>query len=466
MPGHDSNWKESILRLGYAFQVPDVRKRLIFVGAMFALFVFGLHIPSPFVNPEAMSSLMNTGLGGIIDIMSGGALSRLSILALGIVPYINASIIMQLLGIAVPSVQRLQKEGESGRKMLSTYTRWGTVILAVVQSTGLGIFLYNQNAISVSFLPGWTAIIPLVIVMTAGTSFLMWMGEQITDRGIGNGISLIIFAGIMVRLPFVMGQIANLSETQSGNSAFAVVKLLILLLVFLAIIVFITYVNQATRQIPIQHAKRVVGNRVFNSSNTYLPLKVVTAGVIPIIFAISLVMLPGTIAQMLQQPGSAYATAKWVEALKVLTPGYGGPLLKWAIPGTEMVFPFGAVLGGLFYFLLVVFFTYFYTAVVYNVQDIADNLKKNGSFVPGLRPGKQTERYIDMVLTRITFAGALFLGIVALLPYFIPALLGSVASNFPLWGGTSLLIVVGVALESMKQLEAHLIMRNYEGFIK
>ena len=466
MPGHDSNWKDSILRLGHAFQVPDVRKRLLFVGAMFMLFVFGLHVPSPFVNPDAMAALLGTGLGGIIDIMSGGALGRLSILALGIVPYINASIIMQLLGIAVPAVQRLQKEGENGRKTLSKYTRWGTVALAIVQSTGLGIFLYNQNAVDVSILPGMLAIIPLVIVMTAGTSFLMWMGEQITDRGIGNGISLIIFAGIMVRLPFVMGQIANLSEVQTGNSAFAVVRLLILLLVFLAIIVFITYVHQATRQIPIQHAKRVVGNRVFNSANTYLPLKVVTAGVIPIIFAISLVMLPGTIAQMLQQPGSALASAKWVEAMKVLTPGYGGPLLKLAIPGTEIVLPMGAVLGGLFYFLLVVFFTYFYTAVVYNVQDIADNLKKNGSFVPGLRPGKQTERYVDMVLTRITFAGAIFLGIVALLPYFIPALLGQVASNFPLWGGTSLLIVVGVALESMKQLEAHLIMRNYEGFIK
>jgi len=242
--------------------------------------------------------------------------------------------------------------------------------------------------------------------------------------------------------------------------------------VFLAIVVFITWVHQATRQIPIQHAKRVVGNRVFSSANTYLPLKIATAGVIPIIFAISVVMLPGTIGNMLIGQNEAMADVLWVKVLLMLSPGYHGDLLRWhlgpAAPGGFDI-PFGALLGGLLYFLLVVFFTYFYTAVVYNVTDIADNLKKHGSFVPGLRPGKQTEEYIDHVLTRITFAGSLFLGIVALLPYIIPAILPGAtgaAQYFPLWGGTSLLIVVGVALETMKQIEAHLVMRRYEGFIK
>lgn len=463
MPTHDTGWKESIAKLGMALQVPDLKHRLLFVAGMFALFVFGLHIPSPFVRPEAIQKLAQTGVFGFIDIMSGGAFKRLSILALGIVPYINASIIMQLLGIAVPSVQRLQKEGETGRKTLSIYTRWGTVILAILQATGLGIFLMTQGAVDTSTF-GYFAVVALIIVMAAGTSFLMWMGEQLTDKGIGNGVSLIIFAGIMIRLPSTFKQIFDLAIAQSGdNAAFGIIRILLISLVFVLIVVFITWVYQATRQIPIQHAKRVVGNRVFNSANTYLPLKIATAGVIPIIFAISIVMLPATIANMLE--GKVNPSA--LEVMKAFSPGYHGDL--WPVHIGALQFSFAPIFGGLIYFLLVVFFTYFYTAVVYNVQDIADNLKKHGSFVPGLRPGKQTEQYIDQVLTRITFAGALFLGIVALLPYIIPTILGgsqSAAGSFPLWGGTSLLIVVGVALETMKQLEALLVMRHYEGFIK
>ncbi|HEX2952094.1 MAG TPA: preprotein translocase subunit SecY [Armatimonadota bacterium] len=467
MPTQNANWRESIARLGQAWQVPDLRRRILFVAGMFALYVFGLHVPAPFVNPEAIEKLASTGIFGLIDIMSGGAFRRLSILALGIVPYINASIIMQLLGIAVPSVQRLQKEGDTGRQILSKYTRWGTVVLAILQAAGLGIYLQNQGAVDERYF-GAIAVVPLIIVMAAGTSFLMWVGEQLTDKGIGNGVSLIIFAGILIRLPSTFGQIFNLATAQAGqNPVFGFIRILLIILIFVLIVVFITYVHQATRQIPIQHAKRVVGNRVFNSGNTYLPLKVVTAGVIPIIFAISIVMLPATIAQMLE---SRYQGARWIEYLKLFSPGYSGDLwsVSFHLGQLNISIPFGVLFGGLLYFLLVVFFTYFYTAVVYNVQDISDNLKKHGSFIPGLRPGKQTEQYIDTVLTRITFAGALFLGVVALLPYIIPSILGRTggASVFPLWGGTSLLIVVGVALESMKQLEAHLVMRHYEGFIK
>jgi len=447
VPSHDLSWRESVVRLGHALQVPDLRKRLIFVAAMFALFVAGLHIPAPFVDAKKLESLFQSGMLGLLDIMSGGGFKRLSILALGIVPYINASIIMQLLGIAVPSVQRLQKEGETGRKVISTYTRWGTVVLAFFQAAGLGIYLYKIGAVEHNY--GIYGIFPLIVIMAAGTSFLMWMGEQLTDRGIGNGVSLIIFAGILIRMPDTFTQMVKLVLARNDDLMGRLVSIGLIVVIFLAIVIFITWVHQATRQIPIQHAKRVVGNRVFSSANTYLPLKIATAGVIPIIFAISVAMLPGTVAGMLMNSNATQYTLQT-------------PLIKWLY-----MFSPGHWLGGICYFLLVVFFTYFYTAVVYNVQDIADNLKKHGSFVPGLRPGKQTEKYVDHVLTRLTFAGALFLGIVALLPYIIPVVLrmGNAGSQF-LWGGTSLLIVVGVALETMKQMEAHMVMRRYEGFIK
>ncbi len=457
MPVHEATWRESLVRLGRALQVPDLRKRLIFIGLMFALFVAGLHIPAPFVDPKKIEELANTGVFGLFDILSGGAFRRLSILALGIVPYINASIIMQLLGIAVPSIQRLQKEGEGGRRIISSYTRWGTVILALLQAGGLAIYLHNIGAVTISSSFGLLGVLPLVLAMTAGTSFLMWMGEQLTDRGIGNGISLIIFAGIMISLPVTFLEIFKLARAQSsGNLAMAVMSILAIVAIFVAIVVFITYVHQATRQIPIQHAKRQVGGRNFSAANTYLPLKIATAGVIPIIFAISVVMLPATIAQMVAKSQNLTINVAnpqtWIDYLMWLSPGY-----HW--------------LGAVVYFLLVVFFTYFYTAVIYNVQDISDNLKNHGSFVPGLRPGKQTEKYIDQVLTRITFAGAIFLGVVALLPYIIPVILRAADSDsganlFPLWGGTSLLIVIGVALDTMKQIEAHLVMRHYDGFIK
>jgi preprotein translocase subunit SecY len=452
---HEASWKESLVKLGRALQIPDLRARLLFMAGMFALFVAGLHVPAPYVDATKMDALADQGVFGLFDILSGGAFRRLSILALGIVPYINASIIMQLLGIAVPSIQRMQKEGEDGRKKISAITRIGTVALAFVQAAGLGIYLHSLGAVPLTQTVGpILGLLPLVLVMTAGTSFLMWMGEQLTDKGIGNGISLLIFAGIMIRLPDTFVAIATQASAQTRNVAFTVLGIALIVLIFVAIIVFITYVHQATRQIPIQHAKRQVGGRTFGTANTYLPLKIATAGVIPIIFAISVVMLPSQIASMVAQAQGyaidVYNPKGWIDYLMWLSPGY-----HWV--------------GAVVYFLLVIFFTYFYTAVIYNVQDISDNLKNHGSFVPGLRPGKQTEQYIDQVLTRITFAGAIFLGVVALLPYIIPAVFqdrNSAANLFPLWGGTSLLIVIGVALETMKQVEAHLVMRHYDGFIK
>jgi preprotein translocase subunit SecY len=298
----DIHWQESLARLADVFKVPELKNRIFFVAGMFALFVIGLHIPAPFVNPDKISSLFNSGsIWSFIDMMSGGAFKRLSILALGIVPYINSSILMQLLGIAVPQIQKMQKEGEDGRKKISSYTRIGTVILAFLQAGGLSWYMYKSGVLETQALGVYT-IIPLMVVMVAGTSFLMWVGEQLTDKGIGNGISLIIFAGIMIRLvPTIYQVFQSAIDNSSDNVLFAILKVGLLLAVFLGIIVFITFVHQAVRQIPIQHARKVVGVRSVGGGNSYLPLKVVTAGVIPIIFAISVVTLPASIAQMMLQ---------------------------------------------------------------------------------------------------------------------------------------------------------------------
>jgi len=470
---NDATWKSPIDKIQQAWQIPNIRTRLIFVLSMFGIYVLGLHTPAPYVNSEAIEQIASTGALSLMDIISGGAFKRLSILALGIIPYINASIIMQLLGIAVPAVQKLQKEGDSGRKVLSFYTRIGTVGLAIFQAAGIAYMLLRMGGIDTSVGFGSLNVIPVILVMAAGTSFLMWMGEQLTDKGIGNGVSLIIFAGIMIGLP---SNIVNIFETamlnsESGMGAFTLLRIILIIAVFLAIIIFITYFHQAIRNIPVQHAKRVVAGRTYGGNNSFLPLKLITAGVIPIIFASSVVLLPPTIATFYRQANFASVdealVPTWVKFCEMLQPGYNGHF--WDVMVGSAVIPFGAIFGGLLYFLLVVFFTYFYTAVVYNVQDIADNLKKQGSFVPGLRPGKQTEDYIDMVLTRITFAGALFLGVVALLPYIIPVLVQDATGynvSTALWGGTSLLIVVGVAIDTMKQLEALLVTRHYDGFIK
>jgi len=421
-----------------AFRLPDLRRRILFVFGMFAIYVIGLHIPLAGVNKEAMERLAEGGLMGLLDAFTGGAFRRFSILAMGIMPYINASIIFQLLGIAVPRIAEVAKEGESGRKKISQWTRWLTIFLGVLQAlmTCLMLRQYNPPILAV----GGPALIPIIITMTAGTCFLMWMGERITDRGIGNGVSLIIFAGIVARMPIDVGRTYQL--WRSGNLMWT--NVLFLVAIWVATVAGIVYITKGERRITIQSAKRVVGTRIAGGGSSFLPIRVNTPGVIPIIFAIAVVLLPAQIAQFLS--GSKGAMGIWMTRIS-----------DFFSPGRSVV------ASGL-YFLLVVFFTYFYTAVAFNVVEVSDNLKKYGSFIPGIRPGKPTERHLDRVLSRVTLAGALFLGVIALLSYYVPTITG--VSSFTVVGGTSLLILVGVALDTVQQIEAHLVMRQYEGFIR
>ena len=429
-----------LANMAAAFRVPDLRKRILFVLGMFALFIVGLHIPIPHVDREALAKLVGQGaLLNLFDVFSGGAFKRFSILAMSITPYINASIIFQLLGIALPAVARVAKEGESGRKKISQWTRYLTVVLAVVQAAGITTVMKRAGIIDTSYL----GLIPIILTLTAGTCFLMWMGEQITDKGIGNGVSMVIFCGIMVRLPMDIGRIYQSLLGGTVN----MVNVLALLVIWVGTIAFIVFIQQGSRKIPVQHARKVVGNRVYGGHTTTLPIRVNTAGVIPIIFAISIALLPAQVFPLI------------VDALPAGQNNLANALTRladWLSPGQN------PIASGL-YFLLVVFFTYFYTAVTFNVADVSDNLKKSGGYIPGIRPGKPTEQFLDRVLTRVTLAGALFLGIVALMQYHVNDLTGI---DFSIVGGTSLLIVVGVALETMQQIEAHLVMRQYEGFIK
>ena len=417
-----------------AFKLPDLRKRILFVFGMFAIYVFGLHIMVPGVDHEAMNRLFaHGGMFGVIDLFSGGAFKRYTVFAMGIAPYINASIIMQLLTVAIPNLEALAKEGEHGRKVISQYTRYLTVILAFVQALATNKFLTVSGILKVSMFGS----LQIVLTLAAGTAFLMWMGEQITDRGVGNGVSLVIFAGIIAMLPT---QIMNTWELMRGGGH--MMGGLVMIALFFATIVGIIAIQQAQRKIPIQHVKRVVGNKVYSGSSSFLPLRVNSAGVIPIIFAISIQLFPATISAVLGDSTPARATFAHI--------------VKWIQPGS--------VVGAIIYTAMIIFFTYFYTAITFNVPEVADNLKKYGSFIPGIRPGKPTLEYIDRVMSRITLAGAIFLSIIALMQYISPELTG--ISTFSLAGGTSLLILVGVALETMQAIEAHLLMRHYEGFIK
>ena len=422
-------------QLAAAMAVPELRKRIQFVFAMFAVYVLALHIPATGVNHQAVEKLIGNGLFGMIDVFSGGALRKFSIIAMGIMPYINASIIMQLLTVAIPKLQALSKEGESGRKQISKYTRYATVGLAIVQALGLHALFVRGGAIP----SGVLSAITVVITLTAGTMFLLWLGERITERGIGNGVSLIIFVGIMVSIPNQISQTIQLVSA-GAVSPFGVIAVALL---FLATIVGIIYMTQGTRRIPVQHVKRIVGNRMSQGGSSFLPLKINTAGVIPIIFAMSIQLFPATFAQF------APAGTPFGNFVQGLT--------NWLQPGNS-------VWASLIYAALIVFFTYFYTAIQYDTNDISDNLKKYGSFIPGVRPGKPTAEYLDRVLTRITLAGALFLSTIALVQYWAPNWTG--VSSISLVGGTSLLIVVGVAIETMQAIEAQMMMRNYEGFIK
>ncbi|MFM7321569.1 MAG: preprotein translocase subunit SecY [Armatimonadota bacterium] len=431
-------------KLTAAMAVPDIRKRVQYVLAIFLVYIAALHVPAAGINHDAMDRLVRSGLLNALDIFSGGALKKFSIIGLSITPYINASIIMQLMTVAIPQLKAMQQEGESGRKQINKITRYASIGLAIVQAIGLCNVLVSNGALQRNFF----VLATVVVTLTAGTMFLLWLGEQITEKGIGNGISLIIFVGIMVSIPAQVAQ----TITAVREGAVPVLGVVAIIAMFVASIVGIIYMTQGVRRIPVQHMRKVVGNRMTQGGSSFLPLKVNTAGVIPIIFAMSIQLFPQTLTQFFQ-PGTAFGDML-KSATEWLTPGYRDPRFGF-LPG---------IAASLFFTVLVLFFTYFYTAIQYDTSDIADNLKKHGSFIPGFRPGKPTAEYLDRVLTRITFAGAVFLAVVSLLQYWAPVI--TQVPTFSYVGGTSLLIVVGVALETMQGIEAQMAMRNYEGFIK
>lgn len=414
--------------LSNILKITELRQKVVFTLIMFLVFRLGTHIPVPGVNASVIEQLFTQGnLFGLLDMFSGGALSKFSIFAMSITPYINASIIMQLLTVVVPKFEQWSKEGDEGRKKITQITRYGTVVLGFIQAIGMAFGL------KVAIInPGVGSILLVAITLTAGTTFLMWVGEQITDKGIGNGISLIIFAGIVSSLP---GGIYTMFEYLSAGTI-SIFSLLLFLIIGLAMIVFVIAIQQGQRRIPVQYAKRVVGRKMYGGHSTHIPLKVNQAGVIPIIFASSVLMFPVTIAQFINVP--------WVKTVA-----------EW--------FAWGTPIQTVLYALLIVFFTYFYTAVTVNISDMAENMKKHGGFIPGIRPGKPTADYLDRIMTRITLAGSIFLAIIAILPNFIGAITNIQGVYF---GGTALLIVVGVALDTMKQIEALVLMRHYQGFMK
>ncbi len=412
-----------------AFKVSELRTKLLYTLGMIFIFRLGAHIPVPGVNPERFADLVNSGvIFGFFDIISGGALKNFSVFAMGIMPYINASIILQLLTVVIPHLERLKKEGEEGRKKITQYTRYLTVILAYIQGIGMvvGVSGSLQN-------PGPISYAMTALTITAGTTFLMWMGEQITERGIGNGISLLIFAGIVSRVPQGAARLGEYLNAGTIN----ILSLILLAVIAALVIAAVVAVQEGQRRIPVRYAKRVVGRRVYGGQTTHLPLKVNQAGVMPIIFASSLLMFPETIIKMFQGSGLA---------------NFYSAYLGWGTAAHTVI-----------YALLIIGFTYFYTAVVMNPTDVADNIKKYGGFIPGLRPGRPTAEYISKIMSRVTLSGAIFLALIAILPNFV--LLATKIPNV-YFGGTSLLIVVGVALDTMKQVESHLLMRSYQGFIK
>jgi len=443
--------KERLARLAQAIRLPDVRQRIVFVLAMFAVYVACAHVPLPGIDKVQMERLFGGGfgggLGGLLDAFAGGSLRRFSILAMGIMPYITASIIFQLLVMAIPSLEALQREGEWGQRKIRQWTKYLTVGLAALQGFGMSGFFSQQQV----FIGGTAMMAFDVLMMVAGTMFLMYMGDLITEKGIGQGVSLIIFAGIMTRLPTDLAQTVNLwwhGEIGFGN-------ILFLAILFGVTIYGIVKVQQAERKIPVQYAKRVRGTRVYGGSSSFLPLRVNQAGVIPIIFAIAVAMFPQTIAVYLQNDAVVGTIARLGIAQDSIRNAIAG-LLYFTNPQSS---EFALVL----YFVLVIIFTYFYTAVTFNPEEIAENLQKSGGTVPGIRPGEKTRDHLDKILYRITLPGALFLGLIAVMQYRVGDITG--VPTFTLVGGTSLLIVVGVALDTMQQIEAQLLMRHYRGFL-
>ena len=443
--------------------ITDLRNRVLFTLALLGVYRIGNHIPTPGVNTAALAELaqqMQNQMFGLYDMFSGGNLSRVTIFALGIMPYISASIILQLLTVVWPYLEKLSKEGELGRRKITQYTRYGTIVLSVVQALGIAIFLERQTNVTgglpLVYNPGLAFRLMTVLTLTTGTCFIMWLGEQITERGIGNGMSLIIYSGIVVGFPRAV--IQTVDQIRTGQ--LGLLSMLILLVVMAFVIAAIIFVERGHRRVTVQYAKRVVGRRMYGGSSTHIPLKVNTGGVIPVIFASSILAFPATFAQMFQ----------------------GRP---WADTVTTQL-GLGMPLYNLLFLAGIIFFAYFYTAIIFNPDDVAENMRKYGGFIPGIRPGKRTAEYIDTILTRITLAGSLYLAVIAILPQFllsgfkvapIPFIgewLDTIMPRFVTdglgvqfyFGGTSLLIVVGVAMDTVQQVESQLIMRHYDGFMK
>ncbi|MFQ6676061.1 MAG: preprotein translocase subunit SecY [Fidelibacterota bacterium] len=434
-----------IEKLRNIFNIPELRKRILFTVSLLVVVRVGAHIPIPGVNSEALGvaiqNFQNT-LFGLYDLFAGGAFQKATLFALGIMPYISASIIMQLMGVVVPYFQRLQKEGEQGRKKITQLTRYGTVFISTLQAYGVAIFLESMESTAggVSMMvvpsPGLGFRLTTVISLVTGTIFIMWLGEQITERGIGNGISLIIMIGIIARLPnVVISEVSLIQEEVRGP-----LTEIVLLGIMFVIVGFVVLLTQGMRKIPVQYAKRVVGRKVYGGQSTHIPMRVNTAGVMPIIFAQSIMFLPSTVATFFRDSDF--------------------------IQGVMRVFSFDHWFYWLLFGLIIVFFTYFYTAIAFNPVEVAENMRKYGGFIPGVRPGKKTSEFIDNILTRVTLPGSIFLAFIAIFPYILMNTMHVGYDLASFFGGTSLLIIVGVALDTLQQIESHLLMRHYDGFLK
>jgi preprotein translocase subunit SecY len=447
-------------KLANVFRVPDLRKRILFTLGLLAVYRLGGHIPTPGINADVLSQFFDQNRGtflGFIDLFSGGQLRRLTIFALGIMPYITASIILQLMTVVYEPLAKLQKEGELGRKKITQWTRYLTLLLSAVQSLGIAFTLQRQPGFVNN--PGFGFVLMTMLTLTTGSVFIMWLGEQITERGIGNGMSLLIFAGIVVGLPRAVADMYDKVRTQAWG-AFTVPAMLMLVVVMIAVVAFIVFVERSERRIPVQYAKRVVGRKIMGGQSTHLPLRVNSGGVMPVIFASSVLTLPQTLGALPMFKDNRYF----------------GPVfnaLRWGEPLYTLLYAVG-----------IIFFAYFYVSIVFNPNEVADNMRKYGGFIPGIRPGARTANYINDILTRITLVGALYLILISFIPEWmitgihlnhLPGALGAFFERLPTWvtsglnvnfyfGGTSLLIVVGVAMDTVNQVESQLIMRHYEGF--
>jgi len=425
-----------------AFRIPDLRKRILFTLGIFIVYRIGGHVPSPGVNAEALGEffrMQQNTLFGLYDMFAGGAFGKATVFALGIMPYISASIIIQLMGTVVPFFQKLQKSGEEGRKKITQYTRYGTVGISVLQALGVSIFLESivtPTGVAAVPHPGMAFRLMTMLTLATGTTLIMWLGEQISERGIGNGISLIIFIGIIDRLPFAV--MDEIRQFMGGNRT--LLMEVFMLALFLGVTAAVILLTQGTRKIAVQYAKKVVGRKVYGGQRTHIPLRVNTAGVMPIIFAQSIMFFPSTLATFLPESG----------------------FKDWL----NNAFNFESFTYMGFYAILIIFFTYFYTAVAFNPVDVADNMKKYGGFIPGIRPGKATSDFMDNILTKITLPGSIFLGVIAIIPSLITRYSNVNYNYASFFGGTTLLIIVGVGLDTLQQIESHLLMRHYDGFMK